>query len=693
MITLAIAVLGFSVSRVIYAANTVDTERTRTAVAAAVQNQVQQLVVMVDDNALWDAAATTVYTRLNDTEFFWSSWGYSAAEGKYFDTVLVLDHTGHALLGYHHGKPTRFDPIARYGEPFRILLERAGRQRQAVGGVAGSAENPVLIGVSNILPTNGALDHLVPKSGPYSLVFIKPLDQGAADLIGRSLLLDGMKLSSRPSGAASVAVRDSAARPITYLSWIPAAPGTTALRRVLPWIAIAALLHILAGLLLVRRALRSVARLADEAMVDSLSKLPNRRAVRRELDQRLKRGEKLALALIDLDGFKGINDNYGHHVGDRLIKSVAALLQELVGKNGMTGRLGGDEFAIIVPGSSAVSEVQDVARAMLDKLSRPFRIDERTVLVGASIGLTSVSLNDLDSSELMRRADVAMYSAKQAGKMRLAWYDEMLDQKQAAARTIEAELRLAIDAEDFDLVYLPMVNIHDRKIAAAEALLRWTSPTRGAVSPSEFIPVAEETGLIDAMGMIVLRKACRDALDWGDVHVAINVSAAQLRNPEFSDSLKSALADTGFPANRLELEINESYLVYDPDAAGRILNEIRALGVGVSLDDYGTGHASIGFLRQFSFSKVKLDRSLVTEAGLSEEARTVIHANVAVARALNVAVAAEGVETSDQADLMRVAGCDQLQGWYFSKAVTAREIAARVAKDHPEHASSLRRAV
>lgn len=688
MIVLFIAVLGFSLSRTIGAANTVDTERTRTAVAAAVQAQVQQIIVMVDDNALWDAAATAVYTRLSDTEFFWSSWGYSSAEGKYFDTVLALDHEGKSLLGYRHGRATRFDPVARYGESFRILLERANRQRQAVGGLANSAEGPVVVGIANIVPTNGGLDHLVPKTGPYWLVFTKPFDQTAADQIGRSLLLEDMKLSSKPSGQASIAVRDTSAKPIANLSWTPARPASTALKRVLPWVTIAALLHIIVGLWLGRQGLRSVARLADEALVDSLSNLPNRRAVRRELDRRLERGERLALALIDLDGFKGINDNYGHHVGDRLIKSIAALLRELVGKNGMIARLGGDEFAILVPGASAVNELQDISRAMLDKLSRPFRIDERTVLVGASIGLASVSLRDLDASELMRRADVAMYAAKQAGKMRLAWYDEMLDQKQAIARTIEAELRLAIDSESFELVYQPLVDVHLRKIVAAEALLRWTSPTRGTVDPLEFIPVAEETGLIDAMGMIVLRKACRDALDWGEVRLAINVSAAQLRNPEFAGALRDALAETGFPAERLELEINESYLVYDPDAAERVLNEIRALGVGVSLDDYGTGHASIGFLRQFSFNKVKLDRSLVTEAGMSEEARMVIHANVAVARALNVSVAAEGIETADHADLMRVAGCDELQGWFFSRAVTAREIAARVINDYPDRPAS-----
>ena len=579
MIVLFVAVLGFSLVRTMDEMDSVDTERTRAAVASAVQAQVQQIIIMADDNAIWDDAATVVYGGLKDDAFLWSSWGISTAENKNYDTALILDHEGRPLLGYNHGRPVRFDPVAKYGEPFSILLERAKRQKQAVGGLAGSPDGPVLIGLANIVPTNSTLDRIVPETGPYWLVFTKPFGQPAADLIGRSLLLDDMKLSGRPAGEASIEIRDTAAKPVASLGWTPTRPGIKALERALPWIAIASFLHLVIGLVVGRRVLRSIAKLAEEAMVDSLSNLPNRRALRKELDHRLRHGEKLALALIDLDGFKGINDNYGHHVGDRLIKCIASLLEELVGTRGMVARLGGDEFAIMVPGASAVNELQDIARAMLDKLSRPFRIDERTVLVGASIGLASASLNDFDTSELMRRSDVAMYAAKSAGKMRLAWYDEMLDQKQAIARTVEHELRLSIEAEDFDIVYQPVVGIHDKKIVAVEALLRWTSPTRGTVGPSEFIPVAEETGLIDRMGMIVLRRACEDGLDWGDIRMAVNVSAAQLRNPEFAAELSRVLADTDFPAERLELEITEAYLVYDPDAAGKVLNEIRALGV------------------------------------------------------------------------------------------------------------------
>ena len=693
MVVLFLAVLGFSLFETAREADSVDAERTRLSVAAAVQSQVQQIITMADDNAMWDDATTAVYSKSQHIDFYWSNWGWSSADGRNFDTALVLDQHGRPLLGYSRGRQIRIDPIAKYGEAFTILMDRSRRQKQAVGGVVASTDGPILIGLANITPTSSSLDHIIPITGPYWLVFTKPFGQTAADTIGRNLLLDNMVLSGGPASETGIAVRDVAGTPIASLNWKSAQTGNKALGHALPWIAIAAALHLLIGIIVSRRALRSVATLAEQALIDSLSNLPNRRALRRDLDHRLKRGEKLALALIDLDGFKGINDNYGHQVGDRLIKSVAELLKEQVGTRGMVARLGGDEFAIMVPGAAAVIALQDIARAVLDKLSRPFRIDERTVLVGASIGLASVSFNDFDASELMRRSDVAMYAAKRAGKMRLSWYDEMLDQKQATAQTIETELRASIEAQDFDLVYQPVVDIHDRKITAVEALLRWSSPTRGEVSPSEFIPIAEETGLIDRIGMIVLRRACREGLDWGDVRLAVNVSAAQLRNPEFSMELSRVLEETGFPAERLELEITEAYLVYDPDAACKVLKEIRALGVGVSLDDYGTGYASIGFLRKFSFSKVKLDRSLVAEAGLNEEARTVVQANIAVARALNVAVAAEGVETADQADMMRVAGCDQLQGWLFSRPVTAQDIAVRVAKDFPNLGESRLRAI
>ena len=690
MVVLFIAVLGLSLVHTINEADAVDTERTRQAVNAAVDAQIQQIVIMADDNAVWDDATKAVYGGMVDKDFFWSSWGISTAESKNYDTAIVLDHQNRPLLAYHRGRAVRLDPASEYGAAFAALEAELDRKKQAIGGIASTRGGLVLMAMADIVPTDPTLDRLVPRTGAYRLFFTRPFEQASADAIGRSLFLENMALSRKAVSNAGIAVHDTTGQAVAALNWTPAHPGVKALGRALPWIALGALIHLMIGILVSRQALRSVRKLAEQAFVDSLSKLPNRRALRQELEKRLKRRERLALALIDLDGFKGINDNYGHNVGDRLIKIIAELLTRLVGDRGMIARLGGDEFAVMIAGSGAVGDLQDIARALLAELSRPFRIDERTVLIGASIGLASVSLNDLDDSELMRRADVAMYAAKRAGKMRMSWYDEMLDQKQAVAHTLEMELRAAIETEAFDLVYQPMVDIADRKIVAVEALLRWASPTRGEVDPSEFIPIAEETGLIDRMGMIVLRRACREGLDWGNLHVAINVSAAQLRNPEFASELGKVLEETGFPAQRLELEIGEAYLLYDPDTARRVLHKVRALGVSISLDDFGTGYASIGFLRKFAFNKIKLDQSLVREAEQSETVRTVVQASIAVGRALEMAISAEGVETDAQADMMRIAGCDQMQGWLVSKAVSAEEVADRLHADFPEGGSRLR---
>lgn len=690
MVVLFAVVLAFSLVQTMREADTVDTERTRQAVDAAIAAQVQQIVIMADDNATWDDAATAVYGGLKDRDFLWSSWGISTAESKNYDTVVVLDETNRPVLAYHRGRTVRLDPAQRYGQAFGALAARLDTRKQPVGGIARSGDGIVLMGLADVMPTDRSLDRLVPKDGPYRLFFTRPFTQASADTIGRALLLEDMELSDKPVSDAGVAVRDAGGQSVASLNWSPARPGIEALRRVLPWILLGAFVHLAIGVLLSRKLLRAMSKLSDQALVDSLSNLPNRRALRRELDIRLTHRETVAIALIDLDGFKAVNDNYGHAVGDRLIKTVSELLGRLVAREGMIARLGGDEFAILVTGASAVSRLQNIARAMIDEMSRPFRIDERTVLVGASIGLASASLSDMDSSELMRRADVAMYSAKRAGKMRLSWYDEMLDQRQATAQTIELELRSAIENGDFEIAYQPVVDIHDKRIVAAEALLRWSSPTRGRVKPSEFIPVAEETGLIDRMGMFVLRQACEDGLGWGDIRVAVNVSAAQLRNPEYPQELRRVLDETGFPAERLELEITEPYLVYDPDQARRMVKELRAMGVSVALDDFGTGVASLGFLRQFSFSKIKLDRSLVTEAAQSETVRTVIQASISVARAFDMTIAAEGIETEAQADMMRVAGCELLQGWLYSRAVPAAEVTARVAADFPEGSPRLR---
>jgi diguanylate cyclase (GGDEF)-like protein len=684
MVLLFVGVLAFSLNQTMREADAVDSERTQLAVAAAVKGHINQIAIVADDNGIWDDATRAIYGHADKTDFLWGSWGVSTAESKNYDTAMVIDDRGRALYAYRRGRPVRVD-LATYDPAFLAIIDKAARTGSALGGIVESPDGLILVGASPILPTSRELDGLVPASGPYRLVLTKPVTQDMADAIGGALMLKGVTIG--PSAAITgegILVENALQKPVAAVRWIPARPGLEAIKRALPWIAMAIFIHLIIAIFVSKLALRAIRDLAGQALVDSLSKLPNRRALRGELTRRLRAGEHLALAMIDLDGFKAINDNYGHSVGDRLIKSVAQMLNEMVGDKGTVARLGGDEFAVMIPGLDSVTVLQMTANDILSKLSKPFRIDERTVLVGASIGLASASLSDLDTAEIMRRADVAMYAAKRAGKMRLTWYDEMLDQKRATAQLMESELRAAIEADAFEIVYQPVIDSDNRQIVGAEALLRWESPTRGRVDPNEFVPVAEETGLIDRIGMMVLRRACSDALAWR-IQLAVNISSAQLRNPDFPMELSRVLEETGYPPEKLELEIPESYVVCDPEAARRVLQSVAELGVALSLDNYGVGFVSMRFLSQFPFSKIKLDRQLVSSALHSEAARTALHASISVARVYGMAVGAEGVETGAQEDLMRVAGCIELQGWLYARPMDGEGISAHVRRDYAEH--------
>jgi EAL domain-containing protein (putative c-di-GMP-specific phosphodiesterase class I) len=308
-------------------------------------------------------------------------------------------------------------------------------------------------------------------------------------------------------------------------------------------------------------------------------------------------------------------------------------------------------------------------------MATPIAVEHRLIAVGASIGLArSTAAERLTSSEMLRRVDVAMFMSKRGGRMRCTWFNENFDLRRERMRAIEDEIRSGIPAGEFHLAYQPLVDAISGRIVAVEALLRWDRGERAPLGPNVFVPVAEECGLINPLGAWVLRQAVCDALRWGDITLSVNLSAAQLRNPEFPIKLGEVLEETGFPAKQLELEVTETCLVLDPVVAERTLAVIRSFGVGIALDDFGTGYASIGFLRRFRFEKLKLDRSLVELAGVDEASRAMMLSSIALARALDMEVTAEGVETEEQAALVRLAGCDQIQGWLYHRALPASEI-------------------
>ncbi|HSG33943.1 MAG TPA: bifunctional diguanylate cyclase/phosphodiesterase [Sphingomonadaceae bacterium] len=455
-----------------------------------------------------------------------------------------------------------------------------------------------------------------------------------------------------------------------------AGPASGLTRSTLVWgIAV----YLLVAGLLVHFGLSNLGKLESLGLTDSLSGVPNRRALHQDAT-RTAQGQEMALALIDLDGFKIVNDHYGHFVGDRVIKECATILKEVCGKDACSYRLGGDEFAILVVGPIAGNILEGICRKLLTRFSKPLQVDDRSITLGASVGLSRSDGRDgLTSSELLRRSDVAMYVSKTSGKMRCTWFSEEFDSKREAAKQIEIDLRKGLDNDELRLLYQPLVDAKSGKIVAVEALLRWQRADGVPIGPDVFIPIAEESGLIDPIGLWVLRKGCKDAEAWEDIKLSINVSAAQLRNPEFPVQLGQILEESGFPPARLELEVTETYLVLDPVVAGRSMEMIKQFGVGVVLDDFGTGYASIGFLRKFRFEKLKIDRSLIVDAAIDDGSHAMMVSSIAVARAMDMDVTAEGVETEAQADLVRIAGCDQIQGWLFFKPITADEVTEQLA--------------
>ena len=425
-------------------------------------------------------------------------------------------------------------------------------------------------------------------------------------------------------------------------------------------------------------------RLSDEnlrlANIDSLSDLPNRRALMTTLDRWRGAGadseKHTSIVFVDLDGFKEVNDSYGHETGDRLIKLVAELLRGLTPEGAMLSRLGGDEFAFLIRDVEALRAARDLAAAVLAILAHPLRIGERTVRVGASIGISCAAPGECDGRELFRRADIAMYDVKANGKSGVTVYTPHLDVARSWQHTIEAEIRAGLQAGEFDVVYQPIVEARTQRVMAVEALLRWPRRPGSPMGPDQFIGVAEVSGLIHQLGLFVLRRACRDLLAFDDIQLNVNISPAQFHDPDFEAKVGRVLAEIGFPAKRLELELTEGYLIDQPQRAAAAISSLKAMGISVALDDFGAGHASIGYLKEYGFDRIKIDRSLAGEIAKGGKAGVLITGTVFIANGLNMGVVAEGVETEEQEALLCVAGCHHLQGYLFCRPKPIEDLVA-----------------
>ncbi len=425
-------------------------------------------------------------------------------------------------------------------------------------------------------------------------------------------------------------------------------------------------------------------RIAHLAFHDTLTGLPNRAFFGQQLDSQLvraaRRGGEVAVLCLDLDGFKGINDNFGHPTGDALLRSVGALLRELA-PDGLVARLGGDEFAIILADHAGVDRSRAVAQAIVDRMREPVDAGGQQMVSGASVGIALSPNDGADADTLLKNADLALYRAKQDGRAVFRFFEPALDAEVRRRRLMELALRTALTEGQLRLDYQPSWNVRTQQIEGFEALMRWDHPERGAVPPVEFIPIAEDSGLIVTMGEWAMREACREAMRWPEhVRVAVNVSALQFRNPGFIDVVMQALSQSGLPPHRLEIEMTESIFLDGPLATINLLHGLRSLGVRIALDDFGTGYSSLSYLRAFPFDKIKIDRSFIGEVDSDDSARAIVRAIIDLAGALDMTTTAEGVETEAQLACLKDQGCENIQGYLFSRPIRAAAIADLLAR-------------
>jgi diguanylate cyclase (GGDEF)-like protein/PAS domain S-box-containing protein len=423
------------------------------------------------------------------------------------------------------------------------------------------------------------------------------------------------------------------------------------------------------------------ARIAYMAHHDGLTDLPNRELFQERLKQALAEGRpgsgRVAALCVDLDLFKNVNDSFGHPIGDRLLRSVADRLRSDVIGNNLVARLGGDEFAVILTNVVSPNEASDYAMRLIKTLSKAYEIDGIEVVIGASIGIALSPGDGETSEELMRNADMALYRAKSDGGGVHRFFEREMDRQAQKRRDMELDLRRAFANGEFELHYQPLVDIAADRISGFESLLRWRHPQRGMISPADFIPVAEDIGLIVALGEWVLREACTEAAKWpADVKVAVNLSPVQFRSRNLVQVVISALAHSGLSPRRLELEITESLFLAETEANLAILHQLRELGVSISMDDFGTGYSSLSYLRSFPFDKIKIDRSFVKDLAQRSDCVAIVRAISGLGRSLNITTTAEGVETVDQLDWLRAEGCNEVQGFLFSAAKPAAEVEA-----------------
>lgn len=690
VVTVVIAILWMAARQ-----NEQAQDSTYTMVSGGVTALGRRVESLASDYAWWEDAFTAY--QGGDQAWFDTNFGESVEEAEVADMFAVISTEGEIryswLLGEDFAAADVLTPdvIERVRE---LAGELSEESLAAIRGIVRMGEDPVVIGVSRITPflSNPEID---PKSLPLLLVG-QALDDERLARLGETFLIDDLHFEmgeapSASSAKAAVPVVDVFGKTIGHFVWTPPTPGYAVLQSVLPPITVALALFCIVAFVTAFRARKIAIALTQsekEALVaartDGMTGLKNRTGFNELLEspdcQAACKAGEFAVIYLDINGFKAVNDSIGHHGGDELVKALTARLRSVLPPEAVFARIGGDEFAIALSGKAVRDTAAGAASAVVHSLDQPFTIHGFEFHVTVAVGYAVAGGTGLTPGEIVRRADIAMYHAKNGAEREAVAYHSTMETGALEKKQVEIALRRAVEEGDLKVHYQPVVRAADLSIVGVEALLRWTSKEFGTISPSLFIPVAEETGLIHDIGRFVVDRAAQDLLKWPGLKMAINVSPVQLRDPNFADDILGIVHRYGLSPHQFELELTEGILVNNPTIAKRKLAHLKNIGFILSLDDFGTGFSSIGYLRQFPFDILKVDRSFVRDLGINSTANALIQSLVSLGDAMDLSVIAEGIENEDQLKLLRLVQCEYVQGFLISRPIPADEMTALLEK-------------
>jgi diguanylate cyclase (GGDEF)-like protein len=686
------------------AADQLSFERQQRLVSSVLTQSIARVAHDQESVTVWDDSIEQLRTSPLDVEWLDSNLGIWLHSYYGHDASYVLDATNqplYAMADGRRGVPADFSGVRAAMLPLVNEL----RAKMRTGSADNLAADTLSLGVADIVVVGGhpAIVSVKPHISDTGTIIQEPgtefvhisvrrLDGSFNEQIKAVYGFDGARFSWRPNLAdeeRAHPLRSRDGRTIGYFIWTPFAPGSAVFGRLAPvllgafLVLTALVIALLVGVTRRTRQLRdSRAAVHHLAFHDPLTGLPNRALFDARLEHalaiyRATAEHRVALLYLDLDRFKKVNDTLGHPAGDELIREFGRRLCANLRATDTAARIGGDEFAIIQTEVSSVAETEALCLRVIEAASAPFTIEGSQVFVGVSIGVALAGKDGVDASELTRKADIALYESKSQGRGHHKFFAPTMDEPIRARQAAERDLRAAIEAGDqLTLSYQPQYSAQSGAIVGAEALVRWTHPESGPVPPAVFIPVAEETGLIEPLGEWVMTEACRAARNWSIGTISINVSPIQLQKPHFATRVIAIIGETGIEPARVELEITETTLIESAGQCAVNLRLLRAFGVRIALDDFGTGYSSFSHLREFQVDRVKIDRRFVDKIDVAAGGSAIIQAIVDLARSTGLQTTAEGVETDEQREFLETIGCDELQGFYMARPMPADELSA-----------------